>query len=192
VTGVNYTGFSLEDIAGALEDIAREAQETFGRLDVAQLNWRPDARRWSVGQCFEHLLTTNRLIVEHADEALDRTRPRTIWQRLPIWPRLFGRLLIQSQAPGGTRKYSAPPAAQPPASSIAADVVVRFVQQQRESAARVRTIDGRAAATAIMTSPFFDFITYSVLDGWRVMVAHNRRHVEQARGVAHSQGLPDS
>ena len=105
---------------------------------------------------------------------------------------MFGRLLIQSQAPGGTRKFTAPPAAQPSASSVAADVVTRFIQQQRESAERMRTIDQRAAAGAIMTSPFFDFITYSVLDGLRLMVAHNRRHFEQARRVTQSPGFPDS
>ena len=34
-----------------------------------------------------------------------------------------------------------------------------------------------------MTSPFVHFITCRVLDGWRLMVAHNRRHFEQARRV---------
>jgi hypothetical protein len=143
-------------------------------------------------QCFEHLLTTNRLILERADEALDGKRPRTIWQRLPVWPRLFGRLLIQSQAPTGTRKFTAPPAAQPSVSHIAADIVTRSVQQQRELAARVQAIDERGAADAVMTSPFVTFITYSVPDGLRIVVAHGHRHVEQARRVAQSPGFPDS
>jgi hypothetical protein len=181
---MDYTTLSLAEIRNALDHIAAEAEQTFDSLDARHLNWRPDAMRWSVGQCFEHLLTTNARILAHADEALDKTRPRTIWQRLPILPGVFGRLLIRSQAPGGTRKFTAPPAAQPAASDIGADVVTRFVRQQRESAARVREIDERAAAGAIMTSPFVRFITYSVLDGLRLMVAHNRRHFEQARRVA--------
>jgi len=189
---VNYTTLSLAEVTNALEDIAREAQTAFGGLGTTQLNWRPDQTRWSVGQCFEHLFTTNRMIARRTEEALDHARPRTIWQRLPVLPRLFGRLLIQSQAPSDTRKFKAPPAAQPSASGVAADVVTRFIQQQRESAARVLTIDQRAAAGAIMTSPFFDFITYSVLDGLRLMIAHNRRHFEQALRVTQSSGFPDS
>jgi hypothetical protein len=189
---MNYTTLSLAEIRDALEEIARDAQQTFGSLDATQLNWRPDDTRWSVGQCFEHLLTTNRLILERADETLHGTQPPTIWQRLPILPRVFGRLLIQSQAPTGTRKFTAPPAAQPSLSHIAADVVTRFVQQQRALAARVQAIDERAAADAVMTSPFVTFITYSVLDGLRIVVAHDHRHVEQARRVAQSPGFPDS
>ena len=101
-------------------------------------------------------------------------------------------MLIRSQSPSDARKFKAPPAGQPSASSVAADVLTRFIQQQRESAAWIQTMDERAAAGAIMTSPFFDFITYSVLDGCRLMVAHNRRHFEQARRVTQSPGFPGS
>ena len=41
-----------------------------------------------------------------------------------------------------------------------------------------------------MVSPFVAFITYTVLDGWRVIVAHGRRHLEQARRVTQSPGFP--
>jgi hypothetical protein len=43
-----------------------------------------------------------------------------------------------------------------------------------------------------MTSPFFNFLTYSVLDGWCVVVAHDRRHFEQARSVTQTKGFPNS
>jgi hypothetical protein len=41
-----------------------------------------------------------------------------------------------------------------------------------------------------MTSPFVKVIAYSVLDGWRLVVAHGWRHVEQARRVTESPGFP--
>jgi hypothetical protein len=43
-----------------------------------------------------------------------------------------------------------------------------------------------------MTSPFVRFITYSVLDGWRLAVAHDRRHFEQARRVTLMPEFPKS
>jgi hypothetical protein len=51
-------------------------------------------------------------------------------------------------------------------------------------------LDERRAAQAIMTSPFIGVITYSVLDGWRLIFAHDRRHIEQARRVMSSQDFP--
>jgi DinB superfamily len=187
---MDYTTLSLVEVRTGLDAVARETQTTFGRLDARQLNWRLDATRWSVAQCFEHLITANRLIFRAADEALSGTQPRTIWQRLPILPGVFGRMLIRSQAPTATKKFKASPKAQPATSDIAADIIQRFVDQHRNAVARGQTLDERKASRAIMTSPFISVITYSVLDAWRLVLAHDRRHVEQARRVTQSSGFP--
>lgn len=188
---MDYTVLSLAEVRTSLDDIAREAQAAFGRLDRRQLNWQPVTGGWSVAQCLAHLLATNRLMLEAADEALNGARPKTVWQRLPIVPGLLGRMLIRSQSPATTRKFAASPRAQP-APDIAADVIERFVEQHREAAAVVAALDENRAARTIMTSPFVQAITYSVLDGWRLIVAHDRRHFEQAQRVTLTPGFPQS
>jgi hypothetical protein len=186
---LDYCNLSPADVRVALDEIAGDAQTTFGRLDSRQLNWRPDESRWSVAQCFEHLLTANRLMLQSAAEALDETRPRTIWQRMPVLPRLLGTMLVRSQAPQSTRKFVAPAKARPSASSVSPDVIQQFANQQRDLARQVSTLDEHAART-IMTSPFVRVVTYSVLDGWRLLVAHDHRHLEQARRVMQLSGFP--
>jgi hypothetical protein len=171
--------------------MAQETQATFGGFDARQLNWRPDAARWSVAQCFEHLLTANRLIFQAAEAALNNARPRTLWQRLPVLPGVLGRMLIRSQAPTAARRFTAPSKAQPAAGDIASDIIQRFVEQHRDAVARVQALDERDAARAIMTSPFIRVVTYSVLDGWRLILAHDRRHFEQARRVTLSPEFPN-
>ena len=180
---MDYTVLTLAEVRAALHDIARDAQDRFGGLTGTQLNWRPDETRWGVAQCFEHLLTANRLMLEAAYTALDETRPRSIWQRLPVLPGILGRMLIRSQTPAATRKFIAPPAARPVFTDIADDVVRRFADQQREAAAWMAALDAARAERTIMTSPFLRVIAYSVLDGCRLMAAHDRRHMEQAQRV---------
>jgi hypothetical protein len=187
---MDYTTLSLADVRAGLDDLAREAQATFGALDARQLNWRPAAARWSVAQCFEHLLKMNRLMLQAAEAALNEQSPRTIWQRLPVLPGVLGRLMIRSQAPDSTRKFTAPAPGTPSSSDIAADVVQQFVDQHREAVRRLHTLEERDAARTIMASPFIKVITYSVLDGWRLLFAHDRRHVEQARRVMMAAGFP--
>lgn len=186
----NYLRLSLSDVAAELAAIALETRSVFGLLDDRQLNWRPEATSWSVAQCFDHLLSTNRQMSRAMDAALDESRARTIWQRLPGLPRLFGALLVRSQAPGGKRKFSAPRQAVPSASAIDAAILDRFIAQQHEAVARLRSLHGRDTAGAIMVSPFSSVITYSVLDGWRLIVAHEHRHFEQARRVTEAAGFP--
>ena len=187
---MDYTTLSLAEARSGLDDLARDAQTTFGRLDARQLNWRPDAKRWSVAQCFEHLLQMNRLMMQAAGDGLNEKMPRTIFQRLPVLPRVLGRVMVRSQSPETTRKFSSPSQGRPSNGDIAADVVARYVEQQRDAVTRLQAIDEHDAARAIMISPFIGVVTYSVLDGWRLMFAHGRRHVEQARRVTTEQGFP--
>ena len=83
----HYTTLSLAEVREELAAIARDTECTFGGLGERQLNWRPDATRWSVAQCLDHLVTANAQMADMADAALDATRSRTLWQRLPGLPR---------------------------------------------------------------------------------------------------------
>jgi hypothetical protein len=187
---MDYARLSIAEIRSALEGVAQGAAESFGGLDARQRNLRPDATRWSVAQCLEHLLTANRLMLRAADDALNDGARRSLWQRLPVWPALMGRLLIRSQAPQATRKFIAPAAAQPAVIDIPADITQRFVEQHRAAVDLMQTLDEAVAARTVMTSPFVRAITYSVLDGCRVIVAHDHRHLEQARRVTQALGFP--
>jgi hypothetical protein len=184
-----YTKLSLAEVSAGLQGVSRQTEATFGALSGAQLNWRPDATRWSVAQCVEHLLTSGNQIRRAAEDALSGGRPRTVWERLPILPRVGGRLLIRSLAPEAARTLAAPAAAQP-ASDISADVVRRFVEQHDQLIAWVNALDEEHAARVIMTSPYVDVVTYSVLDACRILIAHDRRHFEQARQAMASPGFP--
>jgi hypothetical protein len=188
----NPTTLSLADVGAEFSAIAHDTQSVFGLLDAQQLNWRPDATSWSVAQCFDHLLNTNREMFQAVDAAMDGSRPPTVWQRLPVLPRVFGLMLIKSQMPEAKRKFTAPRKAEPASSAIDPRIIEHFVAYQHEAAARVRSLDGRDVARIIMVSPFASFITYSVLDGCRLIVTHERRHFEQARRVTQEPGFPSS
>jgi hypothetical protein len=186
---MNYTGLSFAEVQDALNDVARDAHATFGGLTVRQLNWRPDATRWSVAQCFQHLLTANGLMLTAAKDAMEH-RPGSLWQRAPILPSVFGWVMIRSQAPETTRKFTAPSKARPTTSDLPGDIIPRFVDQHRDAATWMETLDERTTRRTIMVSPFVRAITYSVLDGFRLLFAHDRRHFEQARRVTLSSDFP--
>jgi hypothetical protein len=186
---MDYTRLSLPEVTAALNGVARDTLAMFGGLDARQLNWKLDATRWSVAQCFQHLFTANSLIFQNAADALRNPR-RTLWQRVPLLPSLWGTMLIRSQAPGTTRRFTAPAKARPIPSEIPAEIIQRFVDQHDAAAEWMQALHERDAARTIMVSPFIRVVTYSVLDACRLVVAHDRRHFEQARRVMSSPGFP--
>jgi hypothetical protein len=191
MTPAEYTSLSLDEVAVGLDATARDSEAWFGLLDATQLNWRPDATRWSVAQCLAHLIVSNERTQRNAERALDASQPRTIWQRLPVVPGLIGPALVKSQAPGATRKFKTSPWAQPAVGKLAGDTISRFARQQRELAAWIRDLDAEHAGRAIMESPFGRAMAYSVLNACRLVLAHDHRHLAQARCVMDAPGFPN-
>ena len=187
---MDYTRLQIEQIPSELGRTVADVRATFSSLDARRLNWRPDSTSWSVAQCFQHLVQSNREMYTALQKGVDPSRSRTFWQRVPFLPAFFGRMLVTTQAPSGKRKFSAPKSARPSTSDIDADVLDRFVAGHEEVASFARGLVGREAGRTIMVSPFVSFVTYSVLDGLRLIVAHERRHVEQARRVMQAPGFP--
>jgi hypothetical protein len=56
----------------------------------------------------------------------------------------------------------------------------------------MQSLDERKAKRTIMVSPFVRVVTYTVLDGYRIVAAHNQRHIDQARRVLQSPGFPSA
>lgn len=107
---------SPAQIADQFTTMARDTAADFGHLDAAQLNWQPDAGSRSVAQCFDHLLKANGEMMQAINHLVGRRASRTIGQRLPLWPRLFGWLPVGShQAASRSTKRRRPRSPRPAA-----------------------------------------------------------------------------
>jgi hypothetical protein len=183
----DFTVLTAADVRAELDAVSVDARATFGSLDDQRFNWRASDTAWSVGQCLEHLVKANRAMCMAMNDALDGRR--RFAQRLPVLPRVFGRMLVRSQSPVAARKFVAPPPARPGLSTVDRRTLSEFTDYNSEMSERLQALDDRELGS-VMLSPFASFIAYSVLDGWRLIAAHNWRHVEQARRVTQSTGFP--
>jgi hypothetical protein len=171
--------------------VPSEVRAEFGRLVQDQLNWKPAADKWSVGQCFDHLITANGEYFPIFDRVLQGQKTtNTIWESLPGLPRIWGQMLIKSVSPDATRKQKAPKIFTPTASTVDAGIISRFIDQQERVVSYLNTMTAVDAGRIIITSPVARVITYSLLDACRVIVAHEQRHILQARRVTELPGFP--
>jgi hypothetical protein len=186
------TRSELSALLGDLDALSDEAQREFGGLSAAQLNWKPDARQWSVGQCFEHLIRTNESFVPVLEQLSRGEWKPSAWQRLSPLSRFFGGLVLKAVSPDSGRKAKSPSGFKPSESDIEADIVRRFTEHQTRLAGLMRANEGLDLERIIVTSPVAAVATYSLLDAYRIMVAHERRHYAQARRVTQTEGFPRS
>lgn len=181
---------TLAELITAAEQMRVNSQRVFGALSARQLNWKPGPDNWSVGQCFDHLIVSKEPYFKIIEQVLDGTRQSSLWEKLPLWPTFIARQMIKTLQPGSGRKVKAPKAFRPSSSSIEADILQKFVSLEDRwinALQRTASID---SAKVIITSPVASVITYSLLDGMRLMAVHELRHFQQAERVLHTTGFP--
>ena len=163
--------------------IAENAQKTFGSLTTEQLNWKQNAESWSVAQCFEHLIVINAGYFPIVEKVSRGEYKHSLKERLPILPKLFGKLVLNAVKPETKRKIKANVKFEPSKSEIDGDIIEKFVEHQAKIVEHINMAKDTDAAKIIITSPIASFVTYSLLDGYRIIVAHEQRHFAQAERV---------
>jgi len=180
----------LETLIRDAGTIAAEARSSFGNLSAQQLNWKPSAERWSIAQCFDHLITSNKGYFPILESLLNRKKKTTFWERMPLLPGLAGKLLIKSLDPASTRKLKAPKSFEPAKSDISETIIEDFVTQQRKLIEGMKATAHLNLERIVITSPALSVMTYSLMDAYRIIVVHERRHLQQAKRVAEVSGFP--
>jgi DinB superfamily len=187
---MNYQYLTLPQIYDEAEVIASDAKAHFGHLNSRQLNWKPAADSWSVAQCLDHLISINSEYYPTFNRILNGETRRALMHRLPFLPAMFGRMMVNALSPKSQRRFKAPGSAQPSSSSIDPQIVDRFITHQRQMLAKMRSLEDRDPAGIIITSPFASVMVYNLLDAFRLIVAHERRHFAQAQRVMEADGFP--
>jgi len=173
-----------------LQSLGDIVAEHFVPLTSEQLNWKPSPDEWSIGQCLDHIITTDEQYRASFEQAVQGTLPRTFWQRLPLFPQFVGYLLYRSMHPETTRPIPAPRIFRPSSSTIGPDVYERFQTHQEHLLGVLRASQDVPVDDLIISSPVAAWMVYRLGDAFRVVVAHQYLHLMQAERVKHTDGFP--
>jgi hypothetical protein len=178
----------------ALIDNARavtaEVESRFSNLSTEQLNWKPNESEWSVAQCLEHLIVSNAGYFPIVERITRGEHRPSLKERLPLLPRLFGAVVLRAVQPQTKQKLKARINFQPSRSEIGPDIVTKFQGQQQELIDHMNRTKDLDLKDTIITSPVLSIATYSLLDAYRIIVAHEQRHLAQARRVTERADFP--
>ncbi len=182
----NYSKYIINRINRASE----QAERLFGGLSEQQLNWKPGPQQWSIGQCLEHLIVSNRQYFPQFRELASNTKRFTFWERLPLWPRFWGWLMRRSIRPAPKYKLKAPKVFQPHASKVVPEIVQLFRAHNQQLVRHIHNTRNQDFDRPHITSPAAAFVTYSLRDAFFILANHEERHILQARRVMEMEGFP--
>ncbi len=180
---------NLHNIIDEIVEIGQKAEFTFGSLNAEQINWKPSADGWSVGQCFEHLMKANSLFFPELKKIAGETRKNSFWENYSPLSSFFGNLLVNSLKKDA-RKFKAPTQKIVPPSEIDANIIELFAAHQTEIIEKIKQTQNADWRKTIVTSPFMKLMTYLLADAYRIVVEHERRHLRQAERVLQAENFP--
>jgi len=181
---------SLAEIVNKLDSLANNVEHRLGGLSPEQLNWKPSPDQWSIAQCLEHLIITNRPYIPTFEQILSNEKQTTAWERLPFLPGFVGRFLIKALDPDSKRKVKAPKIFQPSLSKIDSKIIPEFISQEKRIATLMKALADRDLEKQRVTSPVSRVVTYSLFDAFRIILVHEQRHFAQAERVMASKDFP--
>lgn len=153
----------------------------FQPLEEAQLNRRPDAKNWSILQCFEHLNLTHEYYRPKIDAALGDPRPANPGDDT-YKPSFWGRIYMYFSF---NPRYSFPTAdAITPGTTLSEDVLNIYLSKQEELLHTLDLVGDVDLRNTLV--PLERGIEFNLGDCLKVLVYHDELHIGQAQGVLDS------
>ena len=180
----------LETYLDQLLSIRQDADGLMSALSDEQFAWRPAPNRWSMSECFDHLsISAERLFVPGIDGAIADARNRGLTGSGPfVYPALQQLFLRMSEPPPRLR-FKAPGSVRPTQVRTLASVRSDFIAWQDRLGERIHQADGLDLRRARYRSPVSVW-KWSLGIYLALALAHERRHVWQAREVRKSSDFP--
>lgn len=180
----------IEAFRRQFEALSAEADALVAPLNDAQFAWQPASDAWSVAQCLDHLNVTARQYLPRLDEGIANAMRRGLYSAGPCAYNWIGRLMVYLVAPTTRLRAKAPKVFYPTPGRPRHEVMAAFRAYQVQYIDRLRQANGLDLARARVTSPVARWIRMPLGSGFAMMVAHERRHLAQARRVLSAEGFP--
>lgn len=173
----------LSDDLRQLEAIRADARALVAAVSSGEFNRRPDPKRWSVGQCLDHL-NTLRTTYPAIDRTIAEAERRGLRRPGPFRYGWFARLSIRSMDAPPRFRMRTVKMLFPREIPLDRDAVLHeFLELRDQFAERVRRADGLDLKRAVVVSPVNRLVRLPLGAYFAFLLAHDRRHLWQARQV---------
>lgn len=163
-------------VAEAAQRTLPDYQALYQGLTLEQLNWKPDAKRWSIGQVLDHLYLQEKIYPPRILAACQTVGPRPAGATFRSG--LLGGYLTRLVAPGGKPVPTVKPL-EPRASQYDWAIVEKWERLQADFLRALEAAADRDLRPACIPWAVTKLVRFRLGDILLLEVAHKQRHLEQ-------------
>lgn len=180
----------LERLVEELDAILVDARSLVEGLTREQFNWKPDPRRWSVGQCLEHLTLSVRLYPAEIERMIGEARERAAANARPYGEGWLSRWVVSGMEPPPRFRIRTRHSVDPDPGLDRDSVMRDFTAAHMKLRELITAADGASLRHGRMRSPFAPILRFTLGQVLAMNLAHARRHLWQARQVRQHANFP--
>ena len=172
----------IERLVGELRTASDEARALVEGSSESVLTARPGPGRWSAAECLAHLVVTSEAYVPLMAGALKAHAPSPGKARFRM--DTAGWLIKRSLEPPVRIRTRTVEEFLPRAFGSPREILTRFLELQEGPERVLQSAEGFDLNAILVVSPFNRRIRYNLYSCFRIILAHQRRHLWQARRAA--------
>lgn len=173
----------MNERSAQLDQITQAFITAFGSLTPKELNWKPNADTWSIAQNLDHIMVVNESYYP-TFEALKAHQFKAPWlSRIGFFVSWIGKLVLDATQPDRRKKMKTFPLWEPHSSQMSADILEKFEQHQQTLGQKMEELKAWAEKGTVISSPANKNVVYKLDTAFDIIIAHEYRHLEQAKEV---------
>jgi uncharacterized damage-inducible protein DinB len=185
--------FKSEELIDQLQADVRQlilSAEHLKQVDIIKLGLAPAEGKWSVAQCLEHLNAYNRYYLPAIEKATTPVpRELNAWFIPGYWGEKFTKMMRPSNVYEVKNKMKSPKGYTPERTLNVEAVFKEFFEHQQRLLRLLDVSRKRNLSTIRIPISISRFIRLKLGDTFRFLIAHEQRHMIQARNAVKALGI---
>jgi hypothetical protein len=171
---------AFDELEAEINEATARARRLIDTTDGQHFTVRPHPGSWSAAECLAHLTLSSKSFVPVLEQAITQARSRGLQSDKPPKMDLLGQVLRWFLEPPIRKKVATSAALVPQSTRARAEALAEFTSLQSQLLAKVRDARGLNLTKMKIVSPFDQRVRYNLYSAFKIVTAHERRHLWQA------------
>lgn len=171
---------ALESVEQELEEASRRARKLVDGTEARLFTVRPNPRSWSAAECLSHLSISTEMFLPVLRKAIEDGRAKGLKGGSTPKMDLMGRVLRWFLEPPIHSRVKTTAPFVPRSVRAKSEALAEFTTFQQQLKALIRETRELDPSKMKVVSPFDKRVKYNVFSAFRIITAHQRRHLWQA------------
>ncbi|ERM82940.1 hypothetical protein P872_04830 [Rhodonellum psychrophilum GCM71 = DSM 17998] len=166
-----------------LNAVTEAVTKDFGILSSEILLLKANPNEWSISENLDHLIKVNSSYFPIFKKLKNGTFRGAFIGKFGFFTKMFGDMIYKSVSDGGKKKIKTFPLWEPNLATSSGNILDQFKSHQAELIDWITQMAPFIDSKAIIHSPANKLIVYTLEKAFEIIVAHEKRHLEQAKRV---------